>query len=161
MRLDVGFADVVAPCPDELEFPTILDGMGKPCIRVYPTETGSAEKFQAMVSLGMINSRMKDFYDIWFMAQSMEFDFNLLRQAILNTFARRRTVIPKDTPTAFTDAFANQKQAVWSAFIRKNRIESAPENFTEIIRLIKTFLDPVIFLPENPPSLWLGQTGWK
>ncbi len=74
MRLDVGFADVVTPSPIELELPTILDKMSKPCLRIYPPETVIAEKFQAMIALGMINSRMKDFYDIWFMAKSMEFD---------------------------------------------------------------------------------------
>jgi hypothetical protein len=161
MRLDVGYADVVTPDPDELEFPTILDNMSKPCIQAYPPETVIAEKFQAMIALGMINSRMKDFYDIWFMARSMEFDFDLLRKAVLNTFNQRKTAIPKDTPTAFTDGFANQKQLLWAMFIKKSQIQDAPKNLMEIIWPIKAFLDPVIFPPENPPTIWSKQTGWK
>lgn len=139
MRLDIGFADVITPSPKELELPTILENMGKPCIRSYPPETVIAEKFQAMISLGMINSRMKDFYDLWFMAQAMEFDFHLLREAILNTFNQRKTTIPQETPTAFTKEFADQKQVLWSSFLNKNRIEDAPDSFIEVIRLISAF----------------------
>jgi len=161
MRLDVGFADIVTPNPDELELPTILDNMSKPCIRTYPPETVIAEKFQAMVALGMINSRVKDFYDIWFMAESMEFDFQLLREAVLNTFNRRKTTIPKETPTAFTDEFASEKQVQWAGFLRKNQIENAPKDMMKIIELIKGFLDPVIYPPENPPAHWSAETGWN
>jgi hypothetical protein len=88
MRLDVGFADVVTPHPNEIEFQTILEGSRKPCIRAYPPETVIAEKFQAMVDLGMANSRLKDFYDLWFMASTMEFDFGLLGEAISSTLKK-------------------------------------------------------------------------
>lgn len=91
----------------------------------------------------------------------MEFDFHLLREAILNTFDRRKTTISEDTPTAFTDEFADQKQALWLSFLKKNRIENVPASFMEIIRLIKVFLHPVIFLTENSPSRWSVKTGWK
>jgi hypothetical protein len=160
MRLDVGFADVVTPDPNELELPTILDTMSKPCIRIYPPETVIAEKFHAMVALGMINSRMKDFYDIWFMAESMEFDFQLLREAVLNTFNRRKTAIPKETPTAFTDEFTSEKQVQWAGFLRKNQIDNAPKDMLRIVDLIKVFLDPVIYPPEYPPAHWSTETGW-
>lgn len=161
MRLDVGFADVVTPDPDELELPTILENMSKPCIRAYPPETVVAEKFQAMIALGMINSRMKDFYDIWFMAESMEFDFHLLREAVLNTFERRKTNLPKETPTAFTEEFAKQKQVQWAGFLRKSQIEDAPKNILEIIKQVKVFLDPVIFPSDNLPTFWSAKTRWK
>lgn len=161
MRLDVGFADVVTPDPDELELPTILDHMSKPCIRTYPPETVIAEKFQAMVALGMINSRMKDFYDIWFIAQSMEFDFHLLREAIINTFDRRKTVIPKETPTAFTNKFADQKQVLWAVFLKKNQIEDAPKSLVDTIQVLKVFLDPIIFPAGKKFSHWSQQVGWK
>jgi hypothetical protein len=160
MRLDVGFADVVTPDPDELEFPTTLDNMSKPCIRAYPPETVIAEKFQAMVALGMINSRMKDFYDIWFMAETMEFDFHLLSEAVLNTFNRRKTAIPKEIPTAFTDEFASKKQVQWAGFLRKNQIEDAPKDMMKIVYLIKIFLDPVIYPLETPPAHWSTKAGW-
>ena len=161
MRLDVGFADVVTPDPDELELPTILDNMSKPCIRTYPPETVIAQKFQAMVVLGMINSRMKDFYDIWFMAESLEFDFQLLREAVLNTFNRRKTAIPKKTPSAFTDEFASEKQVQWAGFLRKNQLENTPKDMMRIVDLIKVFLTPVIYPPENPPAHWSAEAGWK
>lgn len=161
MRLDVGFADVVTPDPEALEFPTILDHMSKPCIWAYPPETVIAEKFQAMISLGMINSRMKDFYDLWFIAQSMEFDFQLLREAIFNTFDRRVTTIPEDTPTAFSNEFADQKQVMWSGFLKKNQIEDAPIKLFDAIQVLKKFFDPVIYSVEKRLSRWSPDIGWR
>ncbi|NMC54162.1 MAG: nucleotidyl transferase AbiEii/AbiGii toxin family protein [Chloroflexi bacterium] len=161
MRLDVGFADVVTPSPDEIELPTILDHMSKPCIRAYPPETVIAEKFQAMIALGMMNSRMKDFYDIWFMAQTMEFDFCLLRQAIMNTFDRRKTAIPREMPTALTIEFADQKQGLWSAFLKKNQIEDAPRALANTIEVLKEFLVPVVHPPDKTFSSWSYPAGWK
>jgi hypothetical protein len=161
MRLDVGFGDVVTPSPDELELPTILDSMNKPRIRAYPPETVVAEKFHAMIALGMINSRMKDFYDIWFMAQSMGFDFDLLMEAVINTFDRRITVIPKETPTAFTNEFADQKQVMWAVFLKKNRIDDAPKRLVDTIQVLKEFFDPITSTTEKKFSRWSSQLGWK
>lgn len=161
MRLDIGFADIVTPDPEAFEFPTILDHMSKPCIRAYPPETVIAEKFQAMIALGMINSRMKDFYDLWFMAQSMEFDFHLLREAILNTFGRRITTIPEDTPSAFSNEFADQKQGMWSGFLKKNQIVDAPIKLFDVILVLKKFFDPVVRPVEKQLSRWSPNTGWR
>ncbi len=161
MRLDVGFADVVTPNPDERELPTILDNMSKPCIRTYPPETVVAEKFQAMIALDMINSRMKDFYDIWFMTQLMEFDFHLLREAIINTFDRRKTVIPKEMPTAFTNEFADQKQVLWAVFLKKSQFEDTPKSLVDTIQVLKRFFDPIISPTEKRFSHWSPQVGWK
>lgn len=161
MRMDVGFVDVVTPSPYVLELPTIFDNMSKPCICAYPPETVIAEKLQTMVALGMINSRMKDFYDILFIAKSMEFDFHLLREAVLNTFNQRKTAIPKETPSAFTEEFASEKQVQWAGFLRKNRIEDTPKDMKEIVDLIKVFLNPVIYPPEIPPAHWSAEAGWK
>lgn len=161
LRLDVGFADIVTPEPEALEFPIILDNINKPCIRAYPPETVIAEKFQAMITLGMINSRMKDFYDLWFMAQSMEFDFHLLREAVFNTFERRKTTIPGETPTAFSNEFADQKQVMWSGFLKKNQIDAAPTKLIDVIQVLKKFFDPVIHPVEKQPSRWSTKTGWR
>ncbi len=160
MRLDVGFADVVTPSPEEIEFPTILDNMSKPYIRVYPPETVIAEKFHAMINLGMINSRMKDFYDIWFMANSMEFNFHLLREAILNTFGERQTDIPREIPSALTDTFANQKQVLWTGFLKKNQIEDAPQSLIDVIQILKKFFYPIIYTSVNGYSRWSPKIGW-
>jgi hypothetical protein len=160
MRLDVGFADVVTPSPDEIELPTILDQMSKPCIRVYPPETVIAEKFQAMIALGMINSRMKDFYDIWFMARTMKFDFPMLSEVISKTFTRRKTVFPNGTPSAFKNEFAEQKQILWEGFLKKNQIEDAPRNLIGVIQLLKILFDPIINPTENLHLHWSHLTGW-
>jgi hypothetical protein len=132
MRLDVGFADIVTPAPNEMEIPTILDGLNKPCIRAYPPETVIAEKFQAMVVLGTVNSRMKDFFDLWYMARSMEFEMGLLREAIENTFRQRNTLLPDKMPNALIEKFASQKQVQWTAFLRKSQIADAPPNLVRI-----------------------------
>jgi hypothetical protein len=161
MRLDVGFADVVTPSPIELELPTILDDMSKPCIRGYPPETVIAEKFQAMIALGMINSRMKDFYDLWFMAQSMEFDFHLVREAIFNTFDRRKTTIPQETPTAFTNEFADQKQVLWVTFLKRNQIMDAPIKLIDAIQALRDFFYPLIAPSEKQFSRWSPDIGWR
>jgi len=161
MRLDVGFADVVTPSPNELELPTIFENMGKPCLRIYPPETVIAEKFQAMVTLGIINSRVKDFYDIWFLAQSMELDFRTLNEAIINTFAQRRTDVPKDLPTALTSKFAEQKQVLWFAFLKKNQIEHAPTELSTVIQVLCKFFDPWVNLSAKPLTRWSPEIGWE
>lgn len=161
MRLDVGFADLVTPSPIEVELPTIFKNMNKPCLRAYPPETVIAEKLQSMIALGLINSRMKDFYDIWFMAQSMEFDFHLLKQAVFTTFNHRKTVVSTDLPSALTTEFAKQKQAMWSAFLSKNRIEDAPDTLVNVIGVLKKFLEPVIYQSEDAYSHWSNTGGWE
>jgi hypothetical protein len=160
MRLDIGFADIVTPSPKELEIPTILAGLNQPCVRAYPPETVIAEKFQAMVALGAINSRMKDFFDLWYMANSMEFDFGLLREAIKNTFAQRGTRITREIPVALTSSFAVRKQAQWVGFLRKIQTEAAPGNFEEVIDKLRTFFDPIIREKELPVMRWIPPEGW-
>ena len=93
LQVDVGFADAITPGPVELDYPTLL-GFPPPHLRAYPRETVVAEKLEATVSLGMQNSRMKDFYDLWALARHLEFDGDMLANAIRNTFDRRKTVLP-------------------------------------------------------------------
>ena len=85
LQFDVGFGDAVTPLAEEVDYPTLLD-LPAPHLRIYPKETVIAEKFQAMVHLGIANSRMKDFYDIWVMARSFDFDGSVLKTAIERTF---------------------------------------------------------------------------
>ncbi len=160
MRLDVGFADIVTPHPNEIELQTILEGSSKPCIRAYPPETVIAEKFQAMVDLGMANSRLKDFYDLWFMASSMEFDFGLLMEAITNTFQNRGTLIPKSTPPALTEEFAAQKQIQWVSFLKKSLIDDAPASLYDVIRGITKFITPLVNPNGEEFSRWTPTAGW-
>ena len=152
---------LLPPLPDELEIPTILENMSNPCIRAYPPETVIAEKFHAMVALGMINSRMKDYYDLWYIAKSMEFDFNLLKEAISNTFKQRKTLIPIETPIALMPEFSEQKQTQWAVFLKKNQIGDIPANLHDVIIVLTEFFGPMIGITEKTFTHWFPNTGWK
>lgn len=107
LQIDVGFGDVITPSPEREPFPALLD-FEPPQPRTYLRETVITEKFQAMVQLGIANSRMKDFYDIWFLARSFAFEGVRLAEAIRHTFDRRQTPVPAVTPLALTPAFARK-----------------------------------------------------
>ena len=117
--IDIGFGDAIEPGLDEVNLPVLLD-LPQPRLRVYARETVIAEKFQAMVMLGLANSRMKDFYDVWILSRSYAFEDDRLPRAIAATFERRDTAIPLEAPMALTQAFAldSGKQRQWAAFVR-------------------------------------------
>ena len=144
VQADVGFGDVVVPGPDEVDYPTILDDMPVPHLRVYPRYTVVAEKLEALTSLGMLNSRMKDYFDLWVLAKYSKFDPQILSRAVAATFKRRQTSIPDDVPIGLSDEFANdlQKDKQWHAFLRKNAIDSKP--LSEVIADLREFLMPVL-----------------
>jgi len=145
MQIDIGFGDAAYPEPELTSFPVLLP-MEAPVIRAYPREASIAEKFHAMVVLDIRNSRMKDFYDIWFMANTWKFDMASLSKAILGSFERRGTVIPKEAPLALTEEFLNdsQKKQQWAAFVsRLNSGDKAP-SLEEVGAILKTFLLPCI-----------------
>jgi len=155
IQIDVGFGDPVVPGPSLVRLPTILD-FPPPELLGYSRESAIAEKFQAMVYLGAINSRMKDFYDIWLLATRFAFDGPLLAQAIRETFYRRQTTLPV-APFAFSDAFAQdrEKQIQWIAFIRRHHLEDTPTTLHETIQVIAAFLQPAIYaLSEGQPFNW-------
>jgi predicted nucleotidyltransferase component of viral defense system len=137
--IDIGFGDATEPGLTEIELPVLLD-QPIPRPRAYPYETVIAEKFQAMVTLGRANSRMKDFYDIWILAQSYEFDGDRLARAIGATFARRKTAIPAERPDALTPAFAEDatKQRQWNAFLEDVAVN--PGSLAEVIEDLAAFL---------------------
>jgi hypothetical protein len=151
-QVDIGFGDILVPGPAPVRLPTILD-FPPPEVRGYSRESTIAEKFHAMVYLGEINSRMKDFYDIWFLATRFAFDGSLLARAVRETFQHQHTAIPL-LPVAFGDAFARdrEKQTQWSTFIRRRQVEDAPAALSEAIRVIAAFLQPVIraLIEERP-----------
>ena len=124
VTIDIGFGDAIEPGLDEVNLPVLLD-LPQPRLRVYARETVIAEKFQAMVMLGLANSRMKDFYDVWILSRSYEFDDDRLPRAIAATFERRGTAIPLEAPVALTQAFAfdSSKQQQWAAFVRDLAID--------------------------------------
>ncbi|MCY1017734.1 nucleotidyl transferase AbiEii/AbiGii toxin family protein [Pyxidicoccus sp. MSG2] len=143
MQLDIGFGDVVVPGPVPLVYPTLLD-LPAPSLEGYPRETVIAEKFQAMVFLGALNSRMKDFYDIWLLSRRFDFDGAVLTRAVAATFARRETRL-EPAPLAFTKDFVGGAHARvgWSAFRKKSGLLNAPEDMGAVVEALAAFLGPV------------------
>lgn len=143
IQVDIGFGDAVTPAAQEIEYPSILD-MPAPRLRAYPPETVVAEKFQALVTLGMLNSRMKDFFDLWAISETFSFDGSILSEAISATFDRRQTAIPTETPVALTSAFAEDgaKRAQWQGFLRRTAFAMAPGPFAELQARLAAFVLP-------------------
>jgi len=143
LQVDVGFGDAVTPAAVEVEFPTLL-GAPPPRLLAYPRESVVAEKLEAMVHLGIANSRMKDFFDVWFLAQTFAFEGNMLSAAMRATFARRGTAIPDAMPTALTPAFSADatKATQWKAFMTRGRLEPADLTLAHVVDAIAPFLWP-------------------
>lgn len=142
-QVDIGYGDAVLPEPVEAQLPSFLD-FPSPQLRVYPVYAVIAEKFQAMVMLGVANSRMKDFYDIKTIASTMEIDGTILFNAIKATFERRKTDITIEPLYVFSDKFKADegKQTQWAAFLNKNGLEKEM-HFSEVVDDIQQFLEPV------------------
>ena len=137
--VDIGFGDAVAPEPEDMEYPVLLN-FPAPKIRAYARETVIAEKFQAMVVLGRANSRMKDFYDIWMLSRTCDLRRERLAQAISATFERRGTEIPARRPDALTEEFALDptKVAQWRSFAEN--LAAAPPELSSIVEDLADFL---------------------
>ena len=136
VQIDVGYGDAVTPAPEFVQFPALLEDVAAPSLRAYPVYAVIAEKYEAIVSLGMANTRMKDYFDLWFLATYAEIDDAVLRRAIQATFARRRTDVPTSVPLGLADAFVTSpiKQQQWRAFLSKSKLE-APDLSEVILRL--------------------------
>jgi len=126
LQIDVGIGDAVTPGPEEIQYPTILDDFPTPNLRAYPVFTIAAEKLESIVRLGMANTRMKDFYDLWMFAECLTLDDPTLASAIAATFECRTAARPPETPIAFSSEFSGDaiKQRQWDAFLTKNRLGS-------------------------------------
>jgi predicted nucleotidyltransferase component of viral defense system len=164
LQIDVGFGDVISPGPVELEYPTLLP-FPAPKLRAYSKESVVAEKFEAMVKLGMANSRMKDFYDLWVMARRFEFKGSVLSAAIKATFERRRTALPSSRPLALTAEFgeAPGKQTQWRAFLKKSGL-NASESLNDIVKELGEFVMPVMEGITSSKTLghtWRPRGPWK
>ena len=143
MQVDVGLGDAVTPAVVEITYPALLE-QPAPVLVGYPVETAIAEKLEAVVDLGLANSRMKDFFDLWILLGSLELDGDAVTKAVRATFARRGTPIPVDAPIGLTPEFAidSNKQKQWAAFVRRVRLTEAPD-LSEVIRRIESFAMPV------------------
>jgi hypothetical protein len=144
IQIDIGFGDAVTPDATEVAFPTALD-MPAPILKAYPRETVVAEKFQAMVILGIANSRLKDFYDLWILSQHYAFDGAALTSAIRATFDRRRTPVPGTPPLALTTEFSKdaQKLTQWRAFLGKGALDTEM-SLDEVVDRLSGFLMPPV-----------------
>ncbi|WP_148864693.1 nucleotidyl transferase AbiEii/AbiGii toxin family protein [Marinobacter fonticola] len=162
MQLDIGFGDPIFPFPSWHEFPALLD-FPTARIQCYTPESSIAEKFQAMVKLGELNSRMKDFYDIWLLSRQHDFALANLSGAVVRTFERRNTKVPESSP--FSDAFVDSKQSQWQAFRKRLGQPHVPEAFAQVVAAVTEFLAPVMAnhaagAPEqiwHPPGPWSRQ----
>jgi predicted nucleotidyltransferase component of viral defense system len=145
LQADIGFGDVITPVAQEIDYPSLL-GLPSPRLRVYPRETVIAEKLEAMVSLGMANSRMKDFYDVWMMSRELQFSGWTLARAIQATFQRRRSELPQAVPIALTEEFAGDsaKSTQWRAFLSRNQLDVGGIGLTQIMQEIGLFLIPPV-----------------
>ena len=141
VQVDVGFGDVVTPKAKEIDYPSLLQ-FPAARIRAYPRETVVAEKVQAMVMLGIANTRMKDFCDVYVLARDFDFQGSRLARAIRATFKRRRTEIPSESPSALSEAFGrgDGKSLQWKAFVRKSGLEGGMPEFAEVISHLRVFL---------------------
>ena len=145
IQADIGFGDAVTPAPRSIKYPTLLDSPA-PYLKVYPRETVVAEKYQALVTLGMANSRMKDFYDLWIIASEFDFDGLTLSKAIGNTFSRRHTSLPEHVPLGLSPEFYEDaiKNTQWNAFVRKGMLAPSPPTLKDICLFLEAFLLPPI-----------------
>jgi predicted nucleotidyltransferase component of viral defense system len=163
--IDVGFGDAITPPAEETDYPVLLPSLPAPRLRVYPRETVIAEKFEALVSLDLTNTRLKDFYDLWMLSQGFEFEGRALQTAIVNTFTRRQTALPPELPNVLTPRFAadSNRIAAWNQFIKRNRISDAP-TYETVMTQIEHFLWPIIEATKNETVFelkWSNIDGWK
>lgn len=142
LQVDVGFGDALPVAPEEITFPVMLD-MAAPKLRAYARETVVAEKLEAMVKFGMLNTRFKDYFDLHFLAQKFPFECALLAKSIAGTFARRGTAFPEGLPAGLTPMFATDpaKMRGWQAFWKKAGLKDEPPALASVVQLLVGFLE--------------------
>jgi predicted nucleotidyltransferase component of viral defense system len=162
MQIDIGFGDSVYPKPEINTYPTLLD-LPAPKLLSYSKETTIAEKLEAMVKLGELNSRMKDFYDIWLLSRQFQFNGLDLQKAITGTFSQRGTELPSEIE-AFTESFIKVKDVQWKAFRNNINSEAIPVSFEEVISQIRSFIQPIVestISVDDYNKSWLPESGWS
>ena len=162
LQLDFGFGDVVVPGPVWIEYPELLD-FGSPHLLSYTAESVIAEKFQALVELELANTRLKDFYDLWKLSQTLTFDSEVLGAALTATFQQRGTPLPTTIPLALTEAFYDepQRKAQWAGFVRRARLETEAKTLSEVAAAIAEFLLPLISATNTFKKHWPPGGSWQ
>jgi len=164
LQVDIGFGDIIFPGAVEITYPTILD-FPPAKLKGYSKESTIAEKFQAMVKLGVLTGRMRDFFDVWMFSQAFDFKGQTLGTAIRKTFENRKTEIPAE-PLIFQDSFAKdkEKEIQWQAFLKRGNIGKAPKTFADAIRAIKEFLGPItaaLTYEKSFEKKWFAPGPWR
>lgn len=164
LQIDIGFGDVIVPAAVPVDYPTLLE-FPKPVLTAYPKESVIAEKLEALTSLGLLNSRMKDYFDIWLLSQLYEFDGTVVVEAIKATFQHRQTAI-EPNPAGLSDAFASDpaKEKQWQAFVRRSRFDTAPADLNDAVANVSAFVGPVLTATTNDaayPANWKPGRGWS
>lgn len=144
LQIDIGFGDIMLPAPQTISYPTLLDLPG-PVIRAYAKETVIAEKLHAITALGLLNSRIKDYYDLALLSRLYSFDGAALLESIRATFGHRGTAIESD-PIGLSDAYSADaaRAAQWRAFIKRNRLEGEPADLAALVQEVRRFLLPLL-----------------
>ncbi len=141
LQIDIGFGDAVVPPPDELAYPSLL-GFPTPRIRAYPQEAVVAEKVEALVNLGAINSRMKDYYDLWALSATLAFRGTVLSQALRATFERRATTLPNAELPGLTSVFAVEHEGMWRGFLRRTSLSAGTPTLAAVVSAVAKFVLP-------------------
>jgi hypothetical protein len=158
IQVDVGFGDAITPGPIELDYPALLDSPA-PHLRAYPVETVVAEKFHALAARGITNSRLKDYYDLWLIADTFELYRAPLAAAVRQTFERRETALPQEKPTGLSEAYVDTWGDQWRTFLNRDRMAAAPEQLATVVADLERFVLPLIEDAEGDWR-WKPGTGW-
>ena len=162
VQIDIGYGDAVTPVPESADYPVLLSDFPSPRLRVYPRYTVVAEKLEAIISLGIANTRMKDYFDLWMLCEHDVFDGEILMKAIHATLRCRKTAVPTSLPVGLSDAFADdlQKKRQWAAFLSRNALQS--EALSRVVsRLRQWLLPPLLVLRDDACRQWNPQSGWQ
>lgn len=162
VQVDVGFGDVIAEPVDEALYPGLLPDIPAPHLQVYPKESVLAEKLHILTTLGIANSRLKDYYDLWLLGERADFEFAVTAQAVAATFARRATTLPERLPVGLSDAFGQDasKQAQWRGFLNRTGLD-APA-LPDVVARLAEFLGPLVLADadRSAPAQWRAGGSW-
>jgi len=144
IQVDIGYGDVVTPGPIDSNYPVLISDLPPPKIRTYPIYTVIAEKLHAIALLGMANSRLKDYLDLFVLLKEENLDNKVLLDAIISTFKQRNMALPQSIPVGLTSEYSqdNSRQAMWRSFLNKNELEFV--SLPDVVSLIKKHFESII-----------------
>ncbi len=165
VQFDIGFGDAVYPEAQLAQYPTMIAELSSPRLKIYPRESVIAEKFETLVVRGLDNSRMKDFYDLWFLQHAFDFDGATLARSVQGTFERRRTAFVEEVPIGLSEQFysSDAKLKQWNAFVQRNPVKQQPSDLAQVIIEVSGFILPVYMACAKGEAFianWKPQIGW-